>query len=302
MDIKTLVQTTAKRLGMDLCGIASVDRFAESPAGKHPTEVLPGCKSVIVIGTRLLDGVIQANFRAYENGREDLKGLYGTYGYTMLPNFALTYACYGVAQAIERETGEVATPLSTGPMTNGAQISIRHAAVAAGLGEFGWLGIVLTPEFGPRNRFGVILTTAEIEPDPMYDGPKLCNPEVCRVCTTCCPGGALSRPGEKDKTCTLGDRTYTYGTVDVARCFSVEYAMRKEYGGAEDLVPHDVTYPEMAAALAKMPITERGLQHKDSWHCGKCLSYCPTGEWFKKFHDRGLSEGFRAGESRKDKD
>ena len=36
-------------------------------------------------------------------------------------------------------------------------------------------GIVLTPEYGPRNRFGAILTTAEIEPDPLYSGEKLCH-------------------------------------------------------------------------------------------------------------------------------
>ena len=30
-------------------------------------------------------------------------------------------------------------------MTNGVQISIRHAAVAAGLGVLGWMGLVLTP-------------------------------------------------------------------------------------------------------------------------------------------------------------
>ena len=91
-----------------------------------------------------------AKFRAFEDGREDIKGIYGTYGYTMLPNFALTYTCYAIAQTIERTTGEVATPTSTGPMTNGNQISLRHSAVAAGLGEFGWHSIVLTPEFGSR--------------------------------------------------------------------------------------------------------------------------------------------------------
>ena len=292
MDLKALIKATAKANGMDLCGVANVERFDTCPEGRHPTGVLPGCKSVIVVGARLLDGVIQANFRAFEDGRQDLKGLYGTYGYAMLPNFALTYACYAVAQTIERETGEVATPLSTGPMTNGNQISLRHAAVAAGLGEFGWMSIVLTPEFGPRNRFGVILTTAEIEPDPLYDGPKLCNPETCHVCTSCCPVGAISRPGEQDKICHLADRTYTYATVSIPRCQIAGNALRKEFGGTADLVEKDASPEEIAAANATLPISDKGLQHHESWHCGKCLSYCPAGEWFKKFHDRGLSEGF----------
>ena len=297
MDLKAMIKETARNHGMDLCGVASLDRFEGSLEGRHPTQVLPGCKSVIVVGTRLLDGVIQANFRAFENDRQDLKGVYGTYGYALLPNFALTYACYAVAQAIERELGEVAMPLSTGPMTNGSQISIRHAAVAAGLGEFGWMSIVLTPEYGPRNRFGVILTTAELEPDPLYDGPKLCNPEVCKVCTSCCPTGAISAYGDESgvKTCTLGEKTYTYGTVSIPRCQIAGNGMRKEFGGKEDLVEKDASPAEIAKAAAGMPISTAGLQHTESWHCGKCLSYCPAGSWFKKFHDRGLSDGFRAG-------
>ncbi|MDR0906575.1 MAG: hypothetical protein LBN00_10460 [Oscillospiraceae bacterium] len=290
MDIKSSIRETALKNGMDMCGVAGVDRFEGSPPGSHPTEILPGCKSVVVVGVRLLDGVIQANFRSFENGRSDLKGLYGMYGYALLPNYELAYACYSVAQAIERATGEVATPLSTGPMTNGRQISIRHAAVAAGLGEFGWMSIVLTPEFGPRNRFGVILTTAEIEPDPMYGGEPLCN--NCGICTKACPIGAIGAYGSEDKhSCRLGEKEYTYATVDMAKCFVVEHALRKEYGGREDLVENDASMAEVGAALSKLPISDSGLQHADSWYCGRCLSYCPAGKWKEHFRDKGLSEG-----------
>ena len=92
MKIKQAVKKAALRAGMDMCGIAGIDRFSTSPPGKHPQDILPGCRSVIVVGVRLLDGVIQANFRDFEDGRSDLKGIYGTYGYSMLPNFELTYA------------------------------------------------------------------------------------------------------------------------------------------------------------------------------------------------------------------
>ena len=297
MDTKKLIKELAAKNGMDMCGVAGIDRFAQSPEGRHPTKVLPGCKSVIVIGVRLLDGIIQANFRTFEEGREDLKGLYGTYGYTMLPNFELTYACYAVAQAIERTLGEAATPLSTGPMTNGMQISIRHAAVAAGLGEFGWMSIVLTPEFGPRNRFGVILTTAEIEPDPMYDGPPLCDPAKCRICTDVCPTKAIGLYGSDDShSCTLGEKTYTYGKVSFPRCQVPTQGLRKEFGGSEDWVKSDdPTVKDITDANAKMPIMDRGLQHGESWHCGKCLSYCPAGSWKEHFLDKSLTGGLQPG-------
>ena len=292
MDIKKMIRDVATAHGMDMCGFAGIDRFDESPAGRHPAETLPGCKTVIVIGTRLLDGVVQSNFRTYETGRHDLKGIYGTYGYAMLPNFALTYACYAVAQAVERNLGLTATPLSTGPMTNGMQISIRHSAVAAGLGEFGWMSIVLTPEFGPRNRFGVILTTAEIEPDPLYNGAKLCDPVACTICTDVCPTNAIGKYGSEDvRSCKLG----TYGKVSFPRCQVPTQGLRREFGGSEDWVEtNDPTDADIADANNRMPISEKGLQHQETWHCGLCLSYCPVGKWKEKFLDQNLTGGISA--------
>ena len=293
MDIKQSIKEAAFKTGMDMCGVASIDRFVTSPDGKHPQDVLPGCKSVIVVGVRLLDGIVQANFRDFEDGRRDLKGLYGTYGYSMLPNFELTYSCYAVAQFIERNLGETATPCSTGPMTNGAQVSIRHAAVAAGLGEFGWMSIVLTPEFGPRNRFGVILTTAEIEPDPMYDGRELCNPEKCGICTDVCPTKALSKYGEEDaRVVEMGGKTYEYCHVNMPKCHSALMALTKKLGGREDLLDtEEPTSMEVYEAMQKAGVDAMGLQHSPSWHCGRCLSYCPVGDWGKKFKKTGLSKG-----------
>ena len=43
----------------------------------------------------------------------------------------------------------------------------RYAAVAAGLGQIGWNGLCLTPEFGPRNRVVSIVTEAELTRTPM---------------------------------------------------------------------------------------------------------------------------------------
>ncbi|SHH60641.1 hypothetical protein SAMN02745823_00450 [Sporobacter termitidis DSM 10068] len=296
MDVKETVKETAFKLGMDLCGIAGVDRFGESPQGRHPCEILPGCKSVIVVGVRLLDGAVQVNFRAFEDGRRDLKGIYGTYGYSMLPNFELTYACYGIAQFIERTTGACATPCSTGPMTNGVQLSLRHAAVAAGLGELGWHGLVMTPEFGPRNRFGVILTTLELEPDPLYDGKPLCSP-ACGICTSVCPTGALSKYGEGEHyVASPGGKRMEYCRIDWNKCQMATLALTKELGGREDYVTTpEPTSKDILEAQACMPVYEGGLQHHTSHNCGKCLSYCPAGNWGEKFKKTGISRGAMAG-------
>jgi epoxyqueuosine reductase len=293
MSIEKSIKEHALKIGMDMCGIAPVARFEGAPKGTNPTDFLPGCKSVISIGLRLLDGAIQPIMRNFEDGNPRAQGIYGTYGYTMAPNFHLLYAVYDIAQYVERNTGAAATPTQVGPMMPGMSISQRHAAVAAGLGEFGWLSIVLTPQFGPRNRFGAILTTAELEPDPMYSGAKLCNPKKCNICTTVCPTGALSKYGEKEAQRVTykekgGDKVYEYCQVNATKCRIGAHGLMKKTGGREDLVTSlDVTAEEVNEATRKtMP---EGLQSSPTWKCGKCLAYCPTGNWKAKFKDTRLS-------------
>lgn len=64
-------------------------------------------------------------------------------------------------------------------------LSHRHAATRAGLGEFGYNNIVLTPQFGPRQRFNTIVTEAELVPDPLIEEP-ICLRDNCRLCLKAC--------------------------------------------------------------------------------------------------------------------
>ena len=61
-------------------------------------------------------------------------------------------------------------------------ISHRHAAIRAGLGVFGKNNLVLTKEFGPRQRFCTVLTDAELVPDPLIEE------DLCMGCITCREG------------------------------------------------------------------------------------------------------------------
>lgn len=293
MSIEKSIKGHALKIGMDMCGIAPVARFDNAPKGTHPTDFLPGCKSVVSVGVRLADGVVQTIMRNFEDGKFMAQSVYGMYGYTMGPNFHLFYAVYDIARFIERQTGEAAMPTQTGPLQAGMSISQRHAAVAAGLGEFGWLSIVLTPKYGPRNRFGAILTTAELKPDPMYSGARLCDPTKCKICTTVCPTGALSKYGEKEARRVVykdkaGEKSYDYCHVDMTRCRIAAHGLMKKTGGREDLVTSlDATAEEVNEATKKtMP---EGLMSSPTWKCGKCLAYCPAGSWKEKFRDRNFS-------------
>jgi epoxyqueuosine reductase QueG len=296
MSIEQSIKDHAQNMGMDLCGIAPVSRFEGAPEGTHPADFLPGCKSVISVGVRLADGVIQTIFRNFEDGKTKAQAIYGAYGYTIAPNFHLLYSVYALAQFIERTTGFAATPTQVGPLQPGMSVSQRHAAVAAGLGEFGWLSIVLTPQFGPRNRFGAVLTTAELAPDPIYSGPPLCDPTKCKVCTTVCPTGALSKYGEKEARRVTykdkeGDRSFDYCHVNMTKCRIAAHGLMKKTGGIQDLVTSlDASAQEVNDAVASIHDPMGGLQASPTWKCGKCLAYCPAGHWKEKFKDTGFSD------------
>jgi epoxyqueuosine reductase len=281
-DIKDFAHS---QLDIDFIGISSVDRLAHAPSGHRPTDILPGSKSVIVMGVKLIDGAVQAIFRAHEDGLRHLQCIYGTHGYSLTPNYHLKFASYRIARFLEKK-GFMTTPLPSGPGGGGAPFSHRHAAVAAGLGEFGWSALLLTPEAGPRVRFVSTITMAEIEPDPLYDGPKLCNPQKCNVCVSKCPTGALSKT--ESTTVNIGGRTYEYGVTNIVKCrIGTEGLTTKSLGYKDLPIPENPTMADVDKAREQ--IDERQLMesilpvNRTTWYCGKCLAYCPVGRK-KKSH------------------
>jgi epoxyqueuosine reductase len=69
-------------------------------------------------------------------------------------------------------------------------ISLRHAAVEAGLGTLGLNGQLITPQFGPRVLLTAVLCSLEIEYDrPMSEA--LCLGPECGRCLTACPGDVV---------------------------------------------------------------------------------------------------------------
>ncbi len=75
--------------------------------------------------------------------------------------------------------------------------SHRHAAVLAGLGRFGINNLVLTPDYGPRMRFISVISTMEIEPDPLIK-KEICLYPKCTKCIDECPFKALTSPHKMD--------------------------------------------------------------------------------------------------------
>jgi ferredoxin len=84
----------------------------------------------------------------------------------------------------------------------------------AGLGEFGRMGLLMTPDLGPRVRLGVVTTDLPLVPDGRR--PDLSMVDFCRICLKCaenCPARAIP----------FGDRQEIEGThrwrIDQERCY-----------------------------------------------------------------------------------
>jgi len=80
----------------------------------------------------------------------------------------------------------------------------RHAAAAAGLGEFGLSNMLMTREYGPLVRLVSVITTAEMAPDPLLTEP-VCRGEQCGECRKTCPNQCYSE----------AIKEYDYGGVQV---------------------------------------------------------------------------------------
>lgn len=267
-----------EKLDMDYCGIANVERLAGAPQGNRPTDLLPGAKSVVVMAVKLSLGAVQTVFRAYEDGLRHLQCIYGSYAYSLFPNYYLKFAAYEMARFLERK-GYMSTPVPSGPGSAGAPFSNRHAAVAAGIGTFGWLSIVMTPDYGPRIRLVSVITRADIEPDPMLDPIAMCDPVKCGICINVCPTKAISPT--RYKSVKMGDREFKYGWVDFPSCEIATRGLTTKALGLKDIVfPENPTSMDvMKAAEEQLDPRQRGevIGGVPAYHCGRCLAYCPIG-------------------------
>ena len=200
------VKQVGRSQGADLVGIASMDRFEGAPKQADPRYIFPGAKAMIVCASRIprgsLIGIEEGTF--FQS--------YSMMGYAGINFVRMPMVLWGLTAFLE-DAGYDAVPLANhipwtgvsnddgGPRPGWSRpvapdrpapdvfVHYRIAAFAAGLGEIGYSKVFLTPEFGPRQRFGAILTNAPLDADPIFTG-KLC--DRCLRCAQTCSGKAIS--------------------------------------------------------------------------------------------------------------
>ena len=298
------VKRLAKQLGADLCGIASMDRFEGAPKEQDPRYIFPGAKSCIVLAFRIPRGYL----RGVEEGT--FFSVYTAMGYAGInevfaPIILRELCCYLEDEGYESvplpniylrpsvycdkepEDPEVSVPVAPGKPKPDVMIDQRVAAYAAGLGEYGWSKVFLTPEFGPLQRFVCLLTAAELEPDPIFEG-HIC--DRCKACVRGCTGHAISM-NEADHI-TIAGHDVEYAKIDLKAC-SVYYR-----GGDPDYNPFLATgtkeedYKDLwfgSPALEQATGIELYMRHGSALEGARgCMRECynhleKTGKLTKKF-------------------
>jgi len=179
-----IVKKAARFLGADMVGICRLhpnlvySREYNLMDGLHdPFEIPDGCHHAIVMAVAM----------DYDSARYSPDGISGAstgLGYSMQAVVA------NLVAAFIRGLGFRAIPSG-----NDSAISIP-LAIAAGLGELGRMGILITPAYGPRIRICKVFTDLPLSYDTFrpFGVEKFC--EVCKKCAHHCPSQAITHGGK----------------------------------------------------------------------------------------------------------
>ena len=224
------VKRKALEFGADAVGIGSIDRWATAPLQMDPKQIMPECKSIIGMVFRVERG----SLRGIEEGTYFSN--YSAMGYGGITYLYMPMTVINLSKFIEDQGYEAipmghqsdwrgidadgsairnySRPVAPGKPQPDIMIQLRIAAFLCGLGEIGFSKMFLSPQFGPRCRVGIVLTDVELQPDPLYNGPQLCN--RCMACVKACPGGCF--PTDRTVKTTLAGREVEWSDLDMARC------------------------------------------------------------------------------------
>ncbi len=161
------IKRLALDFGADVVGVADPHAWDEHvPEGRRPYDILPGARSVIVVGSR---GPTAGAWRSPNHRLMEMNGYY----------FRNDAAVHRVADAIEQEFNHYA--IQAPGLPSGGHLppmSMMLAAVLAGLGTRSLAAnIILNPKYGLL-YYSACITTLPLEPDGMLE-QDVCPHHMC---------------------------------------------------------------------------------------------------------------------------
>ncbi|MDA0961606.1 MAG: hypothetical protein O2898_01635 [Proteobacteria bacterium] len=274
------VKEAALGYGADVVGIAPTDRWDDFvPEGYRPYDLLPGAKSVIVVGAR---GPTAGAWRSPNPRVMEVLGL----------DFANDRAIAALTGWVETKTGHMAIQ-APGLSVAGHQppFSYMLAAVLSGLGTRSFAAnIVLNPRFGLL-YYSACITTLELPADPMLE-QEVCPAPMCvatykHIGKTPCMAA-----------CSADDGGCLDGSIgEDGRIEEVYYDRERCVSRAMNFGP--VAFQKVLADLAAEddPDTRRAKVHSDFFsracagvafykesvaQCFECMRVCPVGRQERK--------------------
>jgi epoxyqueuosine reductase QueG len=281
--------------GADLVGFGRARLLTAAPEIMRPERYLPDAVSMIAIGIRVNEAVCNLIARHARRGTDPPS--YHSYQlFTLIMiNRELDRLAYLGAKYLEdmgfhaypfpANVPHIMKPSREYPGGPG-DVSHKHIAVACGLGRLGWHTMLITPQFGTRQKLVSITSNAPLAADAMNE-EELCNPEQCgRLCASVCPTQAIPRDANQSVSCAIGEQNVVYGRLEGWRCRWGCSGMLKCTGGYTDIPVPD-----------EEPDDEELLEYKkrvDPWqkrmadkvglvpYCGRCYTVCPGGRSRRK--------------------
>jgi epoxyqueuosine reductase QueG len=189
------IKKRALELGADKCGIASADSFVEAPKGFHPRDIFSLCKSVVVFIKQMpIDAIFAENPIPYTHTAYKM--------YEEMDRIAMEMCRYmqkNGAKAVIVPSDVPYMHWDAENMYGHGILSLKHAAVLAGLGIMGKSTILINQDLGNMTYIGAALTDRDLPPDSAVKDFSC--PPRCRKCIDVCPGQAMDGVTVNQKRC-----------------------------------------------------------------------------------------------------
>jgi epoxyqueuosine reductase len=234
-----------------IIGAASAEALnAAAPEGFRPKDLLPGAKTVLVLARPLPLAVFQVP------GEKNAFYQRSSYTHYLIMDQLANDVCLLLQQAGYRSLPVPSySPLRFFEGEPRGIISLKHAAVYAGLGALGKNTLLIHPEHGNIMRLGALITEMEW-PHYAAVAEKSPCPENCRLCEKACPVGAF-RDGKIDKMKCMGT---SVGHILLPPGFMLPF-MKRVVAGSRRMTKF-------------MELTSLNFFETYGIHCFSCLKAC----------------------------